>query len=112
MAPGKFSPQFIFFDFGFAQAVVVGGDIRFERRSALFHALFLKQLVQECGLGVQLALACLLLQIRETRRRERECAPLLYAWISVSHSTLYHIKGMIIIATSSLVQYKMSLKGR
>lgn len=100
MAPGEFSPQSVFFDFGFAQAVVVGGDIRFERRFSLFHAPFLKQLVQECGLGVQLALACFLLQIRETRRRERECAPLLSAWISVRHSTSYHIIGMIITATS------------
>jgi len=41
MAPGKFSPQSVFFDFVVAQAVVVGGDIGFERRSALFHALFL-----------------------------------------------------------------------
>jgi hypothetical protein len=42
MAPGKLPPQSVFFDFVVAQAVVVGGDIGFERRSALFHALFLK----------------------------------------------------------------------
>jgi hypothetical protein len=42
MASGKFSPGSVFLDFGIAQAVVVGGDIGFERRSSLFHALFLK----------------------------------------------------------------------
>jgi hypothetical protein len=68
MAPGKFSPQSVFFDFGFAQVVVVGGDIGFERRSSLFHALFLYQLVEEGGLRVKLARARLLFQIRETRR--------------------------------------------
>jgi len=84
---GKFSPSPLFLDFLIAQAVVVGGDIGFERRSALFHAFFLKQLVQECGLGVQLALVCLLVQVSKTLRGEGERATLLDASAAVLHST-------------------------
>src|SRR5208282_879750 len=98
MASGKFSPGSVFLDFGIAQAVVVGGDIGLERRSPLFHALFLKQLVQECGLGAQISPACLLVQVSETIGRESEGAPPLNTWVRVRHSTLYHIIGMIIIA--------------
>src|SRR5271165_2932836 len=98
IASGKFSPQSVFFDFGFAQAVIVGGDIGFERHSSLFHAFFLKQLVQECGLGVQLSLACLLLQVRETCGGKRKRTSLLYGSVCVGHNTSYHIIGMIIMA--------------
>jgi hypothetical protein len=94
----KFSPGSILLHFLIAQIVVIGGNIGFERRPALFHALFLQQLVQKCGLGVQLALACLLFQIRETCRGERKRTSPLNVSVRVRHSTLYHIIGMIIIA--------------
>src|SRR5208282_4537292 len=98
MASGKFSPGFVFLDFRIAQAVVVGGHVGFERRPPLFPCLFQKQLVQERGLGSQLSPACLIVQVSETLGRQGEGAPLLNAWVSVRHSTLYHIIGMIIVA--------------
>jgi len=42
MASGRFSPQPVFFDFGVTQAVVVGRDLGFERRSPLFRCLLQK----------------------------------------------------------------------
>src|SRR5690349_1652794 len=63
---GKFAPSSLLLDFLVAQAVVVSRDLGFKRRSPLFPGLFLKQLVQDCGLGVQSPVACLLLKISQT----------------------------------------------
>jgi len=96
MTTGKFSPQPVLFDFGVAQAVIVGRDLGLERRSPLFRCLFQKQLVQDGGLGAEVSLSCLLLQVGETLRREGEGASPLGARVPVWHNTLYHTLGMTV----------------
>src|ERR1035437_200844 len=92
---GKFAPSSLLLDFLVAQAVVVSGDLGFERCSPLFRCFFQKQVVQDCGLGVQLPFAGLLLKISQTLGRESEGASPLITWVHIRHSTLYHIIDMI-----------------
>src|SRR6266496_3711864 len=71
---GELSPGSLLCNLFVAQAVVIGGDIGFQRRSPLFPRLFQKQLVQDGGLRAELSRACLLVQVSQTLRREGECA--------------------------------------
>jgi len=94
---GKFSPRSLLLNFLARQAVIIGTDVGSERSSPLFRCFFQKQFVQDCGLGVKLALACLLLQVGQTLRGESKRAPSLNTRVSIRHNTLYHITGMIIV---------------
>jgi hypothetical protein len=96
MASGKLSPQSVFFDFGFAQAVVVGADIRFQSCHLSLSLFLLKKFIQNRRLGIGAPPPRFLLQIGETSRRKRKRAPLLNVSVPVCHSTVYHTINMII----------------
>jgi len=97
MASGELAPDFVFFDFSIAQTVIIGSDGRFQGRYLPLPLFLLKKFIQNCRLRIGVSPPCLLLQVGETRRRERKRAPLLNARVRVSHITMYHITGMSII---------------
>jgi hypothetical protein len=96
MASGKLSPQSVFFDLGFAQAVVVGGDIRFQSCHLSLSLSLLKKFIQNRRLRMRAPPPRFLLKVRQTRRGKRKRAPLLNVSVRFSHSTLYHTMNMII----------------
>ncbi len=77
MTSGKFSPGSIFLDFGVAQAVVVGGDIGLEQCPLLLQFFLSKKFIQNRRLRISVPPSRFLLQVSESSRGKRECAPLL-----------------------------------
>lgn len=91
----KFAPDLVLLHLFLAQAVVVGGNIGFERCYLPFASFFPEKFIQNRRLGVRLATSCFLLQVCQTLRRECEGSPQFAASIGSLHLTLYHTINMI-----------------
>lgn len=105
MTAGKFSPGPLLLSFFTAQAVIVGLDVRFERRESLFARLLQEKFVQNRRLRVALPPHLLLLKVREACRRECERTPLLEVRACFIHTHSHHIMSMI-----NRITFEISLK--
>ena len=87
MCPGKFAPGLVLLYLGIGQAVVVGGNIGFERRSLLLPFLLQEKFIQNGRLGIGLPPTCFLVKVCQTLGRESEGSPQFAISIGYRHLT-------------------------
>jgi hypothetical protein len=93
MVSGKLAPDFVFFDFSVAEAIVIGADIGLQSSHLPLTLLFPEKVIQNRRLRIGAPPPCFPLQERETLRGECERAPPLDIPIT-DHNIKHHTIGM------------------